>query len=93
MIAGGAFSKGDRDLFRPLVDSLLSRDDYLLFHDFEPYVQAQARVSSAYAGQTDWTRKSILNSARVGRFSSDRSIREYCRDIWGVAPLGPAGSA
>ena len=93
MIAGGAFSKGDRDLFRPLVDSLLSRDDYLLFHDFEPYVQAQAGVSSAYAGQTDWTRKSILNSARVGRFSSDRSIREYCRDIWGVVPLAPAGSA
>ncbi len=93
MIAGGAFSKGDPDLFRPLVESLMWQDDYLLFHDFQSYVQAQARVSAAYGDQTDWTRRSILNSARVGRFSSDRSIREYCRDIWNVSPLDPAGSA
>ena len=93
MIAGGAFSNGDPDLFRPLVESLMWQDDYLLFHDFQSYVQAQARVSAAYGDQTDWTRRSILNSARVGRFSSDRSIREYCRDIWNVSPLDPAGSA
>jgi len=93
MVAGGAFSNGDPDLFRPLVESLMWQDDYLLFHDFQSYVQAQARVSAAYGDQTDWTRRSILNSARVGRFSSDRSIREYCRDIWNVSPLDPAGSA
>jgi len=93
MIAGGAFSNGDRELFRPLVESLMWQDDYLLFHDFQSYIQAQARVSAAYEDQTDWTRRSILNSARVGRFSSDRSIREYCRDIWNVSPLDPAGSA
>jgi starch phosphorylase len=85
-IASGAFANGDRDLFRPLVDSLLTRDDYMLLADFQSYVDCQARVSEAYRNQRAWTRTSILNSARVGRFSSDRSIRDYCRDIWHVEP-------
>jgi starch phosphorylase len=83
-IADGAFSSGDRELFRPLVDSLLTRDDYMLFADYQPYVDCQQRVSDAFRNQHDWTRMSILNSARVGRFSSDRSIREYCQNIWHV---------
>jgi starch phosphorylase len=87
-ILSGAFSGGDPDLFRPLVDSLLSRDDYMLLADYQDYVDAQRRVERAYADRDMWTRMSILNSARVGRFSSDRSIREYCRDIWRVTPLG-----
>ena len=85
-IASGAFADGDGDLFRPLVDSLLTRDDYMLLADFQSYVDCQARVSEAYRNQEAWTRMSILNSARVGRFSSDRSIRDYCRDIWHVEP-------
>jgi starch phosphorylase len=85
-IRGGVFSNGDRDLFRPLVDSLLTRDEYFLLADYQAYVDSQARVSDAFLDGDAWTRMSILNSARVGRFSSDRSIREYCRDIWHVTP-------
>jgi starch phosphorylase len=87
LIASGFFSNGDCELFRPLVESLLNRDDYMLFADYQPYVDCQQRVSEAYRDQKNWTRMSILNSARVGRFSSDRSIREYCRDIWNVSPI------
>jgi starch phosphorylase len=86
LIDAGAFSNGDRELFRPLVESLLVRDEYLLFADYQSYVDCQGRVSEAFRDQQNWTRMSILNSARVGRFSSDRSIREYCRDIWDVEP-------
>ena len=87
LIADGAFSAGDREMFRPLVDSLLDRDDYMLLADYQAYVDCQQRVSDAYLDREGWTRMSILNSARVGHFSSDRSIREYCRDIWNVSPL------
>jgi starch phosphorylase len=89
LIASGLFADGDRDLFKPLLESLLDRDDYLLLADYQPYVDAQQRVSEAYGDRENWTRMSILNSARVGRFSSDRSIREYSRDIWHVSPLAP----
>jgi len=87
LISHGFFSNGDRDVFRPLVDSLLTRDEYLLLADYQAYVNCQQRVSEAYRDQAEWTRKSILNAARVGRFSSDRSIRDYCREIWGVSPV------
>jgi starch phosphorylase len=89
LIASGFFSDGDRELFRPLVESLLNRDDYMLLADYQAYVDCQQRVSEAYREQKNWMRMSILNSARVGRFSSDRSIREYCRDIWDVRPITP----
>jgi starch phosphorylase len=88
LIADGAFSNGDRALFRPLVESLLTRDDYMLLADFQSYVDCQQRVLDAFGDAQAWTRMSILNCARVGRFSSDRSIREYCRHIWHVKPLG-----
>ena len=65
------------------------RDEYLLFADYQAYVDCQQRVSEAYRDQENWTRMSILNCARVGRFSSDRSIREYCRDIWNLRPVAP----
>jgi starch phosphorylase len=91
LIDSGAFSNGDRELFRPLVESLLVRDEYLLFADYQAYLDCQQRASDAYRDQTDWTRMSILNCARVGRFSSDRSIREYCRDIWHVRPVASGG--
>jgi starch phosphorylase len=91
LINAGVFSNGDRDLFRPLVDSLLTRDEYMLLADYQAYVECQQRVSEAYRDRDRWTRMSILNSARVGRFSSDRSIREYCRDIWQVKPIAVGG--
>jgi starch phosphorylase len=87
MIDAGHFSNGDRDLFRPLVESLLARDEYMLLADYESYIDCQDRVSAAFLNPAGWTKMSILNCASVGRFSSDRSVREYCRDIWHVTPL------
>jgi starch phosphorylase len=92
LIGSGLFSNGDRDLFQPLVQSLLDRDDYMLLADYQPYVDAQQHVSDAWADRPAWTRMSILNCARVGRFSSDRSIREYCRHIWNIRPTEREGS-
>jgi starch phosphorylase len=86
-IASGHFSQGDAKLFMPLVDSLLNHDDYMLFADYQPYIDCQDQVSKAFLDQANWTRMSILNVARMGKFSSDRSIREYCEDIWKVKPL------
>ena len=82
LIRSGFFSRGDADLFKPLIDGLMHHDPYLLFADFQSYVQCQAEVSAAYGDADRWTRMSILNTARSGRFSSDRSIREDCADIW-----------
>lgn len=86
-IGSGYFSKGDRELFKPLIDSLLYHDTFMLFADFSAYVDAQRRVDEAYRDTERWTRMSILNVARMGKFSSDRAIREYCRDIWKVEPV------
>ena len=82
LIRGGFFSRGDTELFRGLVDGLMYHDPYLLFADFASYVDAQKQASAAYLNRDHWTRMSILNAARTGKFSSDRSIREYCSDIW-----------
>jgi starch phosphorylase len=81
-IGRGDFSGGDRSVFGPLVEHLLDRDEYLLLADYRAYVDTQARVLAAYRDSEDWTRRSILNTARSGRFSSDRSIREYGTKIW-----------
>lgn len=86
-IAGGQFSGGDRDLFRPIVDSLLHHDEYMLCADFASYLACQRDVASAYADQERWTTMSILNAARCGFFSSDRTIAEYNRDIWRASIL------
>jgi glycogen phosphorylase len=90
LIASGVFSNGDSELFRPLIDSLLTRDDYMLLADYQAYVDCQQRVSDAYRDRRRWTQLSILNAARVGRFSSDRSIRQYCVEIWDAQPIVPA---
>ena len=84
LIASGHFSRGDPHLFQPLVHSLLTRDEYMLLADYRSYVDCQERVSQAYADVDAWTRASILNTARMGYFSSDRSIRDYCRLIWNI---------
>ena len=86
-IASGAFSGGDQQLFRPIVDSLLNDDQYLLMADYQAYIDCQEAVSHAYLDQEHWTRMSILNAARMCFFSSDRSIADYARDIWHVEPL------
>jgi len=82
-ISSGLFSGGS-SLFRPLTDQLLNDDPFLVFADFASYCSAQADVSRAFADAEHWTRMSILNVSRLGRFSSDRSIREYCRKVWRV---------
>jgi starch phosphorylase len=87
LLGSGLFSHGDRDLFRPLVDDLLDRDPYLVLEDFRAYVDCQESVSRCWADAREWTRRSILNVARIGRFSSDRAVREYCEDIWKVTPM------
>ena len=85
-ISSGFFSKGDVQLFKPLVDSLLYHDDYMLYADYQSYIDCQQKVGDAYRDQERWTRMSILNAARMGYFSSDRSIGEYCEKIWNVKP-------
>jgi starch phosphorylase len=87
LIASGHFSHGDQDLFRPLVEHLLNWDSYLLLADFASYIKCQDQVSEAYRDKSRWTSMSILNVARMGKFSSDRTIAEYCRDIWNVKPV------
>ena len=86
-IRGGMFSGGDGGLFYPLLDNLLGHDPYMVFADFQAYVDCQEKVNLAYQDQPDWTRMSILNAARCGKFSSDRSIKEYSKDIWRVKPV------
>jgi starch phosphorylase len=87
----GRFSKGDRELFKPLVNELLTTDRYFLLADFDAYASTQNDISAAYADTQRWGRMSVLNTARSGKFSSDRTIREYCRDIWDV-PVATASS-
>lgn len=81
-ISSGYFSNGDTEIFKPLVNHLLWSDEYMVLADFESYVDCQAKVSEAYLDRENWTRMSILNVARSGKFSSDRSITDYARDIW-----------
>jgi len=87
LIRNGFFSRGDGELFRPLVENLLYSDPFLVLADFPSYVQCQDQVNAAYQDPDHWTRMSVLNVARSGRFSSDRAIQEYCRDIWEVEPV------
>jgi starch phosphorylase len=87
LIAAGDFSRGDPTLFAPIVHSLLDKDAFLLCADFQSYLDCQARVGQVYGKEQEWTRMSILNTARIGKFSSDRAIREYCERIWKVAPV------
>jgi starch phosphorylase len=86
-LASGEFSHGDRSLFEPLVRSLLDGDEYMLLADYQSYIDCQDRVSAAYQDQDEWTKMSILNVARIGKFSSDRSIRDYCAYIWKTWPV------
>jgi glycogen phosphorylase len=86
-ISSGHFSRGDKDIFRPIVAKLLStRDEYVHLADLPAYVERQRDADAAYVDRNAWLHKSLLNIARVGKFSSDRTISEYARDIWGIKP-------
>jgi starch phosphorylase len=87
LVGSGFFSRGDTGLFRPLLDTLAHHDPYLVLADFCAYRDCQRHVDEAFRDREAWTRMSILNSARSGLFSSDRTIREYCRDIWRARPV------
>jgi starch phosphorylase len=87
LIASGHFSQGDGDLFKPLLDKLLYQDPYLLMADYQSYLDCQHTVGEAYSHTDSWTRMAILNAIRMGMFSSDRSVRDYCDGIWKASPL------
>jgi glycogen phosphorylase len=86
LIGSGHFSRGDAEVFRPVVENLRWSDPFLVLADYADYVACQERVSAAWQDKERWTRMSILNTARSGKFSSDRAIREYCDEIWHVRP-------
>ncbi len=89
LVASGFFSPEDKALFRPLVDSLINEDRYLVLADFDAYVKAQAAMATKYVDEKAWWRSSIINVARMGFFSSDRTIKEYAKDIWGISSTPP----
>jgi starch phosphorylase len=86
-INSGSLSPNEPALFRPLVDNLLWHDPFLVLADYQSYVDCQSKVSELWRNQEEWTRKAILNTARMGKFSSDRSIRDYCEQVWKVKPV------
>ncbi len=90
-LSDGRFSNGDREIFKPLVDELLNADRYFLLADFDSYAFAQSGINTAFSDTYHWSRMSILNTARSGKFSSDRTIREYCRDIWDIPVASSEG--
>ena len=83
-LAAGQFSEGDAELFKPIVESLLRDDEYMLLADYASYVECSERAARAYGDPEAWTRMSILNTARCGFFSSDRTMRQYSDEIWNV---------
>ncbi len=91
LIDSGLFSHGNRDLFAPLTGNLRGHDPFLVCADFAAYLDCQDHAGMRYRDTEAWTRMSILNVARIGRFSSDRAIREYAQDIWKVVPVSVGG--
>jgi starch phosphorylase len=87
LIASDAFAPGQPGLFRPIVDELTGRDRYFLCADFHDYAEAQARAAATYAKPDEWWRRSILNVAGMGPFSSDRTTRQYAEEIWTARPV------
>jgi starch phosphorylase len=88
-LRSGYFSPRQPDLFKPITDALLFQGDtYLLLADYASYVETQDRVAETFRDQDAWARMSILNTARMGKFSTDRTIAEYAREIWNVKPVG-----
>ena len=86
-LINGTFSNGDMDLFRDIYNSLFYRDMYFILGDFRAYAEAQQRVEDKYRDEAAWAKSAILNVARSGKFSSDRTIRDYINDIWKLEPI------
>lgn len=84
LIDSGDLSRGDRGLFRPIVDNLIYHDPFFVLADYQSYIDCQDEVGKLWMKKDQWLKKSILNTARMGKFSSDRSIRDYCKDIWNI---------
>ena len=87
LIASGAFSHGDPTTFQMIVSDLLDKDRFMVLADYQAYIEAQEKVDVAYADQEAWSRAAILNVARTGFFSSDRSIQDYLDRIWHASPV------
>ena len=87
LIKENFFSMSNANLFRPIYDNLVNQDNYLLMADFDSYSACQRIISNEFKDQALWTKKSILNVARIGKFSSDRTIQEYAEQIWNVKPV------
>jgi starch phosphorylase len=87
LIKENFFSMSNANLFRPIYDNLVNQDNYLLMADFDSYSACQRIISNEFKDQNLWTKKSILNVARIGKFSSDRTIQEYAEQIWHVKPV------
>jgi starch phosphorylase len=87
MIRTGFFSPDEPDLFKPIFDALVFHDEYMLLADYQSYIDSQDMADQAFRDKKKWTKMSILNAARSGKFSSDRTIKEYCNEIWQVKPV------
>ena len=87
LINSGFFCHGDTKIFQPLVNKLLQRDPFMVLADYRSYVNCQDEVDQVFRDSEHWTRMSILNVARIGKFSSDRSIRDYCSNIWNITAV------
>ena len=81
-LINGAYAPDDPDRFRPLYDSLLQKDQYFILKDFESYAEAQRKVDEAYRNEKEWARKAMLNTACSGKFTSDRTIEQYAKELW-----------
>ncbi|MHA6281054.1 glycogen/starch/alpha-glucan phosphorylase [Salinimicrobium sp. CAU 1759] len=86
-LVSGELAGGDTELFKPLYHNLLQQDPYQLLKDFDSYCTEKEEIFKLWSDKREWTKKSILNVARMGKFSSDRSIRDYCEKIWKVEPV------
>ncbi len=86
-VSSGMFSEGEGDIFKPLIDNLIHHDPYLVLADFESYLKCHETISSAYRRPAEWCEKSILNVAKMGKFSSDRAVLQYAKEIWGIKPV------
>ena len=93
MIGGGYFNPENRELFKPIVEDLLWKDYFMVLADYASYVECQEQVSLTFKNQEEWTEKSIINTACTGKFSSDRTIKEYAEEIWHVKPVKPKKSS
>jgi starch phosphorylase len=92
-VRGGVFSPDDVDRYAPLVDDLYNHDYFMVTADFAAYAEKQRAVDALYAEPAEWSRRALINTARMGWFSADRAIREYAGDIWGAAPSPLRGDA